>query len=272
MNPRGGRRAKRSLGQNFLIDPNLQRKIVDELEASADETVLEVGPGHGELSRHLVGRTRRLVLVEKDAELAAGLREAWPDRADVEVVEGDALELDLRSLVGRDEPLAIVSNLPYNLTSPLLFAFLGLRPPARRLVVMVQREVAERIVAEPGGKTYGALSVGIRTVADARLAFRVGRGAFRPRPDVESAVVVIDPDPSAVESVSRVPLRRLTRAAFGRRRKQIQKILRSAPELGFSGDVDAFLATLAIDPKDRPEDLSPETFVRLARALTEKAR
>ena len=259
-------RPKRALGQNFLVDPNIQRKIVRELDPKAVDVVLEVGPGHGELSQYLVGCCRRLILVEKDRDLAAGLRDRWGDRPDVDVVEGDALRLDLSEFVREATAVRVVSNVPYNITSPLVFAFLALDPAAIRIVITVQREVAERIVAPPGIKAYGALSVGVQAIAGASLAFRVGRQAFRPVPAVDSAVVRLEPRPDAA-AVDRAALRTLTRACFNRRRKQLQKTLRTAPELSFAGDVEAVLAQLSIDPAVRPEMLDPPTFVRLAAAL-----
>ncbi len=262
----GRPRPKRALGQNFLVDPNIQRKIVRELDPQRADVVLEVGPGHGELSQYLVGGCRRLILIEKDRDLAAGLRDRWGDRPDVDVVEGDALRLELSEFVREATAVRVVSNVPYNITSPLVFAFLALDPAAIRIVLTVQREVAERIVAPPGIKAYGALSVGVQAIAGASLAFRVGRQAFRPVPAVDSAVVRLEPRPDAA-AVDRAALRTLTRACFNRRRKQLQKTLRTAPELSFAGDVEAVLAQLSIDPAVRPEMLDPPTLVRLAAAL-----
>lgn len=259
-------RPKRALGQNFLVDPNIQRKIVRELDPRPADVVLEVGPGHGELSQYLVGRCRRLILVEKDRDLARALRARWGDRPDVNVVEGDALRIGLSEFVRDAAAVRVVSNVPYNITSPLVFTLLELEPAAGRIVLTVQREVAERIVAPPGIKAYGALSVGVQAIAVASLAFRVGRQAFRPVPAVDSAVVRLEPRPDAAD-VDRVALRTLTRACFNRRRKQLQKTLRTAPELSVAGDVEAVLGRLSIDPAVRPEMLDPPTFVRLAAAL-----
>ena len=259
-------RPKRALGQNFLVDPNIRRKIVRELDPRPADVVLEVGPGHGELSQYLVGRCRRLVLVEKDHGLARGLRARWGDRPDVDVVEGDALRIGLSDFLRDAAAVRVVSNVPYNITSPLVFAFLELEPVPGRIVLTVQREVAERIVAPPGIKAYGALSVGVQAIAVASLAFRVGRQAFRPVPAVDSAVVRLEPRPDAAD-VDRAALRTLTRACFNRRRKQLQKTLRTAPELSFAGDVEPVLRRLSIDPAVRPEMLDPPTFVRLAAAL-----
>lgn len=265
-------RAKRSLSQNFLLDPNLQRKTVSELGAEADDTVLEIGPGHGELTQHLIGRVRRIVVVEKDDALARALVERWGDREELVVRRGDALEMRLADAVDPGRPLRILSNVPYGITSPLLFALLAIRPSATRIVVTVQKEVAERIVARTGARAYGALSVGVQAVADIRIAFRVARTAFRPVPDVDSAVVRIEPDPRRCEDVDTGSLRALTRVTFSRRRKQLQKILRSTPELQLDvREVARVCERLGIDPRCRPEQLSPATFVRLARILSARS-
>lgn len=261
-------RAKRSLSQNFLVDPNLQRKIVGALEAPADGAVLEIGPGHGELSRHLVGRVARLVLVELDDGLVADLRERWGERRDVAIVHGDALELDLAALVSPDSSYEVLSNLPYGITSPLVFRFLELRPPPERIVVTVQREVGQRIAADPGSKAFGSLSVGVQARARARVAFDVSRQGFRPVPDVESVTVVIEPDRARLEHLPAKALRRLTRAAFSRRRKQLQKILRSAPAYDLDRETaEGLCRDLGVDPRVRPEKLSAAQFVELARRL-----
>jgi 16S rRNA (adenine1518-N6/adenine1519-N6)-dimethyltransferase len=241
---------------------------VSELEAAPGDTVLEIGPGHGELTQHLIGRVRRIVVVEKDDALAMDLAEKWKDEAGMRVHSGDALEISLDDLVDPKRPLRVLSNVPYAITSPLLFAFLAIRPSPARIVVTIQREVAERVVARTGTRTYGALSVGVQAVAAARIAFRVPRSAFRPVPDVDSAVVRIEPDPRKCESVDTESLRALTRALFGRRRKQLQKILRTSSDLQLDPRRVAELCeSLGLDPQSRPEQLSPETFVRLAEIL-----
>ena len=263
-------RAKRSLSQNFLVDPNLQRKIVEALEADAGDVVLEVGAGHGELSRHLVGGAADLVLVEKDDRLAEELRERWGHRDDVRLVHADALEVDLGTMVPAGRPFRVLSNLPYAVTSPLLFRFLALDPAPERIVVTVQKEVAERIAAEPGSGDFGSLTVGVQARARARVAFDVSRHAFRPEPDVESATVVIEPDPERIRTLPAEPLRRLTRAAFSRRRKQLQTILRTAPAYGLAREAaEGICAELGVDPRIRPERLTPGQFVELARRLEE---
>jgi len=263
-----GGRAKRSLSQNFLVDPNLRRKIVGELGMRAVDQVLEIGPGHGELSDLIAGHVARLVLVEKDDDLAGQLASRFAAVDSVTIVHADALDVDLQSLLEPDRPALVVSNVPYGITSPLLFRFLDLRPFPRRLVLLVQREVAERIAAPPGSKAYGALSVGVQSRGSARLAFRVGRKAFRPVPDVESALLVIEPRRPGPSAQALEDLRILTRTAFSRRRKQLKSILRSSAEHALpEGRLEDVLGDLGISPRARPETLSPQQFMDLAAAL-----
>ena len=253
------------------MDHNIRRKLVDALDAGSGDSVVEVGPGHGELSELLVGRVRRLVLVEKDDRHDPVLIERWGDRPDVLVVHADALEADLSAL-GGEPPVRFVSNLPYAITSPLIFRLLDVEPTPRRIVVLVQEEVARRITAKPGGKEYGALSVGVQTRARARLAFRVGRKAFRPVPGVDSAAVIMDP----VEGISKEEIeavRTLTRAAFSRRRKQLGTILRTASEYSLRPEeAAAVVREIGIDLSMRPEAIAPEPFAMLALRLATLCR
>ncbi|MDQ3555317.1 MAG: 16S rRNA (adenine(1518)-N(6)/adenine(1519)-N(6))-dimethyltransferase RsmA [Gemmatimonadota bacterium] len=261
-------RAKRSLGQNFLIDPKLQRAVVDVLAPGPEDEVLEIGPGQGALTRHLVGRVRRLVLVEKDDVLAARLRDEFAAEPSVKVIHADILEVRLESISPASAELKVIGNIPYNITTPILFSLLERRPRPRSIVLMVQREVADRIVAAPGGKDFGALAVGVQTVAGAERVLHVGRGAFRPVPKVESSVVRITPyDPPRLSEAEEAALRRLSRAAFGQRRKQFQRILRDAYTLSVE-EVKRLEQQLGVDLQARPETFGPDQFVRLARALT----
>jgi 16S rRNA (adenine1518-N6/adenine1519-N6)-dimethyltransferase len=265
-------RAKRSLGQNFLVDPNIQRKIVEALGAEPGDEVLEIGPGQGALTRHLAGRVGRLVLVELDHALAAALQQEFAGRSDVEVVQGDILEVPLERLSAAPGKLKVVGNIPYNITTPILFALLERRPRPHQILLMVQREVAERILASPGSKTYGALAVGVQTLAKAERVLNVGRKAFRPVPDVESAVVRIRPHhPPPLDPDEELALRELTRAAFGQRRKQFQRILRAAYR--FTPDQIASLESrTGFQLEARPETFSPAPFIELSRAITELRR
>jgi len=260
-------RAKKALGQNFLIDPNIQRKIVQALDPGEGDEVLEIGPGPGALTRHLAPLVRRLILVELDNDLAPRLREEYAGNPAVEVIHGDILKVRLEEVSAEPARLKVIGNIPYNITTPILFSLLERDPRPARIVLMVQREVAERIIAPPGSKTYGALAVGVQTVAEAERVMNVPRHVFRPAPDVESAVVRIRPlSPAPLSAEEEGALRGLTRAAFGQRRKQFQRILRDAYSLS-PEQVAALEARTGFDLRGRPEEFSPSEFVALARAL-----
>lgn len=262
------RRPKRSLGQNFLVDANLQRKIVAAVGAGADDEVLEIGPGRGALTRHLVGHVGRLVLVELDDELAAALSARYAGRDDVEIVHADVLEVALDDHLRRPEAVRVVGNIPYNITTPIIFRLLE-RPRPADIVLMVQDEVAERIAAPVGTKAYGALSVGVRSVARVERLFKVRRGAFRPVPSVDSAVIRITPlKPAPLGRVEEVRLRNLVRACFQWRRKQLRRILRDHPDLGYDEEtIGSAMRAAGAEPEDRPERLGPEQLVALVTAL-----
>jgi 16S rRNA (adenine1518-N6/adenine1519-N6)-dimethyltransferase len=267
MNPH---RAKKSLGQNFLVDVNQQRRIVAALDPAPDDTVIEIGPGQGALTRHLVGSVGRLLLIELDRNLAPALAREFDHSPHVTVLQADVLDTDLRDLVGGPmTDVKVIGNIPYNITTPLIFRLLerDLRP--ERIVLMIQREVADRILADPGEAEYGALSVGVRSVARVERLFHVARGAFRPVPRVDSTVIRIVPMvPPPLSAHDEQDLRELTRAAFSWRRKQLQKTLRSAP--GYRLDalaVETLEQRTGIPLHQRPEQLSPDELVILARAV-----
>ena len=262
-------RAKKSLGQNFLVDPNLQRKIVRALGAGPDDTVVEIGPGQGALTRHLMGAVRRLTLIELDDELVARLQPEVDGTAYTELIHADVLTVDLPTRIPDWSNALVVGNIPYNITTPILFHLLE-RPRPKAIVLMVQREVADRIVAEPGSSDYGALAVGVQSVADATYLFGVPRRAFRPVPRVESAVVRITPHaPPRLSPDDEHALRRLTRAAFQWRRKQMQKILRDHPDLGPLPRevVERVERDLGVDLTRRPETFGHAELLELARAV-----
>ena len=261
-------RPKRSLGQNFLVDGNLQRAIVDALDVGPTDEVLEIGPGTGALTRHLVGRPRRLVLVELDDHLAAELADELGGRVDIDVIHQDILTADLADLVDDVSSLKVVGNIPYNRTSDIVFRLLE-RPRPAQILLMVQKEVGERMAASPGSKTYGALSVGVQAVARVERVLRVPRSAFRPVPRVDSVVVRIQPvRPPPLDPEEEVRLRTLTRAAFQRRRKQFQRILRDHPSYRLESRVVRDIEERGhLDLTARPETLSPEDFIRIAGLL-----
>lgn len=252
-------RAKRHLSQHFLTDPRILARIADALEAGPQDTVLEIGPGPGGLTAQLRSRVGRLIAIEKDPELAAALRTRFPD---LEVQVADALKLDWPALAAPARRFAVIGNIPYRITSPLIDK--ALTPPRPwRVVFLVQREVAARVTARPGTAQYGALTVGVQAVAVAERLFAVPAGAFHPRPRVDSALLRLTPRPDPLVPDAEIPgFRRLVVGLFGLRRK---RLLRGIREL--SGrppeQVEAVLAQIGIDPDLRPEALAPEAFVRL---------
>jgi 16S rRNA (adenine1518-N6/adenine1519-N6)-dimethyltransferase len=263
-------RAKRALGQNFLVDPNVQRKIVTALGAGPLDEVLEIGPGVGALTRHLAGKVRRLVLVELDNDLAARLAEEFAGEPRVEVINEDVLEVPLERISEDPARLKVIGNIPYNITTPILFGLLERRPRPAAIVLMVQREVADRILEPAGSKTYGALAVGVQSVADVSRVMNVSRDAFRPIPDVMSTVVRIVPhDPPRLTVEDEAALRELTRAAFQQRRKQFQRILRDAWDLSVDEVADVGRAA-GMDLVQRPETFPPQKFIDLARVLRDR--
>jgi 16S rRNA (adenine1518-N6/adenine1519-N6)-dimethyltransferase len=263
-----GVRAKKSLGQNFLTDPNIQRKIVAALEPEPTDTVLEIGPGMGALTTHLLGQVQRLIAIELDDGLAARLQSEFGQRADFQLLHDDALEVDFATL-NLPEGYKIIGNIPYNITTPLLFKLLEARPRAGRIIVMVQKEVAIRAAAGPDHKDYGALSVGVQVVAEVERLFSVPRGAFRPVPGVDSAILRLTPrNPPLLEEEEELDLRTLTRTTFSQRRKQLQKILRTVPVYELTPDGIAYIeSSTGLHLEARPETLSPEQFIQLARTL-----
>jgi 16S rRNA (adenine1518-N6/adenine1519-N6)-dimethyltransferase len=267
-------RAKKSLGQNFLIDPNHQRRIVAALDPQPHDTVLEIGPGQGALTHHLADQVGRLILVELDNELAPALTRTFAQQAHVEVIHADFMKVDITQLVDDVSALKVVGNIPYNITTPIIFRLLERARRPERIVLMVQKEVADRIAAPPGNGDYGALSVGVRTVAAVERLFVVGRGAFRPVPRVDSAVIRILPIvPPPLTADEARDVRELTRASFAWRRKQLQKTLRSAPQYELDTEqVASVERATGIALEQRPEQLAPEEFITLARALREHDR
>jgi 16S rRNA (adenine1518-N6/adenine1519-N6)-dimethyltransferase len=261
---RHGLKAKQSLGQNFLFDLNLTDRIARAAEPLAEATVYEVGPGPGGLTRALLALGARVVAVERDDRAIAALHEIaahYPGRLDI--VAADALTFDPRPHFDR-APVRIVANLPYNIATALLIAWLTVEPWPPwydSAVLMFQREVAQRIVAAPGSKTYGRLSVLTQWRCEARILFDVNPSAFVPPPKVTSSVLRLMPRP-APEPCDRKLLENVTQAAFGQRRKMLRQSLRA-----LGTDVLALLAAAGLDPTARAEDISVAGFVALARAL-----
>lgn len=264
-----GRRPPR-LSQHFLHDSGIADRIAGTLRAPAGARVLEIGPGRGALTEHLLERAWRVRAIELDRALVAELRSRWGNRDDFEVIRGDALEVPLPV---DGEPWWVIGNLPYSITSPLLFRLLEAVPegPIREMVFMVQKEVAERLVAEPGTSAIGSLTVGVGLVADVERIFDVGPGAFQPPPSVWSSVVRLVPhDRHELEADRIARIRNLVQTVYGQRRKQLQKSLRTlAPWTLTRPEVDRVAERTGLDLVRRPETLSVDEWVRLDAAVAD---
>ena len=256
-----GLAAKKSLGQNFLFDLNLTRKIARAAGANEGGVFYEVGPGPGGLTRALLSEgADKVIVVERDARCLPALEEiakAWPGK--LEIHSADAMELDEAAILPRGARVA--ANLPYNVGTALLIKWLTAEawpPPWASLTLMFQKEVAQRITAQPGGEHYGRLSVLAQWRCTAKILFDVNKGAFVPPPSVTSAIVRLEPRAKPLAPANLADLEKITAAAFGQRRKMLRQSLKS---LGG----EALLQKAGIDPTARPEDLRIENFATLAR-------
>jgi 16S rRNA (adenine1518-N6/adenine1519-N6)-dimethyltransferase len=256
-------RPRKSLGQHFLTDPNIIRKIIALADLRPDEIVLEIGPGRGALTGALCRAVKTVVAVEVDANLGEYLSRTFSNVHNLDLRIGDALEFPFESLPAGT---VVVANLPYNISTPILFRLLESRHRFDRLILMLQTEVARRLTAKPGGKTYGSLSVSTQRWTVPSLAFTVSPGCFQPPPEVGSAVVKLEVRKDSLgEPVDDAHFLRIVRAAFAHRRKTLTNSLRDA---GLDPDAIARgLADAGIEGSRRAETLSNQEFVSLARAL-----
>ncbi len=219
-------RPKRSLGQNFLVDPNVARKIVRAFAPQPQDVVVEIGPGQGALTTLLAGAVERLFAVELDRSLAAELKERFGTASGLTVMEGDFLSIELASLAPPDRRLRVIGNIPYNLSAPIIFRVLEQAEVVEDMFLMLQKEVAMRVVARPGSKQYGPLAVHSQLLADVSVLFEVSPQVFRPRPRVDSAIVqwrFLGQPRFAVGD--RAFFAQFVRAAFGQRRKVLRNAL-----------------------------------------------
>jgi 16S rRNA (adenine1518-N6/adenine1519-N6)-dimethyltransferase len=261
-------RPRRRFGQHFLTNPRLLDRIAEALAPECGDPVLEIGPGRGALTEALLRRGARVTAIEIDRDLVPLLRDRFPQ---VQVAEGDALALDWNEVVAPERPGAYLlsGNIPYNITSPLLDK--ALTPPRpRRIVFLVQKEVADRVTAHPNTSEYGALTVGVQSVAHAERLFTVPAGAFHPPPRVDSAVIRLVPRAEPLIPDALVgSFRRMVTGLFSFRRKQLICGLRELT--GWPAEqVAALLEQLDLDPSHRPEVLSPEEFAALHRRLVDE--
>jgi 16S rRNA (adenine1518-N6/adenine1519-N6)-dimethyltransferase len=276
---------RRSLGQTFLVDANIVRKIVAAAELTGQGRVLEIGPGTGAVTRALVEAASRVVAIEIDPKLVAILRETVGEAA--EVIEGDVLGVELGPLLSSTSPLPraglgekregqwrVVANLPYAITGPAIIRLLGVQEQLESMVVMVQQEVAERIAAPPGGRERGLLSVLVQSACKVKLVARVPRTCFWPQPRVDSAVLALAVRrPPLVPPQLRPVFTRVARAGFGKRRKTLLNALTGSQELALSKDAArALLAGCGIDSDRRAETLTETEFLSLARSVAASQR
>lgn len=251
---------KKSLGQNFLFDPMLLIRIIDAAQVTSEDTVVEIGPGPGRMTELLAQRAKKVIAVELDADLHARLKTGLAGYVNVELVNMDVLEYPFEQL----EPFKVVANIPYYITTPIIFRLLEARTKLKSMTLTIQREVAERIVAPPGGKDYGVLSLSVQYHTKPTLQFVIPKEAFRPMPKVDSAVVrmeIREKPPVAVNDEKM--LFKIIRASFSQRRKTLSNSLK--PLIPECKDL---LIQANIDPMRRAETLSIEDFARLANLIS----
>lgn len=256
--------ARKRFGQHFLRDANTVRRIIDAFAPQADDDVVEIGPGDGVLTRQLAPRVRRLHAIEIDRDLAAALEGEFEQRPNVTIHNADALNVEIGPLVQRGRKLRLIGNLPYNVSTPMLFHLLGQMHHIRDMCFMLQKEVVERLTAVPGTKAYGRLSVMVQWRCRAQRLFLVAPGAFRPAPKVESMVVRLEPYTIPPVAVADEPaFTSVIAAAFAARRKTLRNALAgmiSSEELSAAG----------IDPMRRGETLTLAEFAALGNTLVRK--
>ena len=255
---------RKRLGQHFLTDTRILDRIADALDITKNDTVIEVGPGRGALTDRLASRAGRLITIEIDKLLVPVLRTRYADQPHVSVIESDVLDLSLGDVAGG--PYLLAGNVPYYITTPIIFHAMT-RPRPTRAVFLVQKEVADRAVAAPGSKEYGALSVNLQALATVTPRGVVKPSAFNPPPTVDSTILHIVPRADPVIDVdSESAFRKLVIASFGLRRKQLRRVVRTVRGLS-AEEADAAISTAGLNPEARPETLSAVQFADLLHAL-----
>jgi 16S rRNA (adenine1518-N6/adenine1519-N6)-dimethyltransferase len=264
---------KKSLGQNFLIDPNILTKIVDYAEITSESAAIEIGPGIGALTEQLAKRADRVLAFEIDQRLIPILQDTLAPYPNVEVINQDILEADIKGVIDEkfmpNQDIMVVANLPYYVTTPILMKLLMANLPIRGIVIMIQKEVADRISAKPGTKDYGSLSVAVQYYARAEVVMKVPKTVFIPQPNVESAVIRITRlSEPPVEVKNEEHFFGTVRASFGQRRKTLLNNLTSNLNTGKSREeMEQLLTQLEIDPRRRGETLTIQEFAKISNAL-----
>lgn len=263
------RRPLKSLGQNFLVDRNIIARIISSANLLPGDAVIEIGPGRGALTSDLAAKAERLLLVEYDHALAEELTQAYRENPRVTVIDGDILVVDLDTLLDNDRSdWKVVANLPYNISTEVLFRLMEIRSRLSRMVLMLQKEVGDRLTAQPDTSDYGVTTVLLGLWFDIRREFIVSPGCFHPRPKVDSAVLSFVPLATPrVEVGSEELFRRVVKGAFAMRRKTLYNCLKRA-ELCGSDQLASLFERCGIDGQRRGETLSMEEFARLSRCLS----
>ncbi|MGB4157177.1 MAG: 16S rRNA (adenine(1518)-N(6)/adenine(1519)-N(6))-dimethyltransferase RsmA [Caldicoprobacterales bacterium] len=265
-------RFSKSLGQNFLIDGNIVKKIMEGAEITKEDRVLEIGPGIGTLTQELVSTAAKVVAVEIDKSLLPVLEETLGQPPNLRIVHGDILKIDIRGLINEffeGKEFKVVANLPYYITTPIIMRFLEEDLPFTALTVMIQKEVAQRMAAKPGQKEYGSLSVAIQYYTKPRIVCKVPSSVFMPKPKVDSIVIALDRlEEPPVDVFDRDLFFKVVRAAFAKRRKTILNNLTSGELEEWSReDILRVLESVGIDPQRRGETLSIQEFALIANSL-----
>lgn len=257
----------KKFGQNFLIDENIVAKIADAADLTKDDTVLEVGPGLGTLTRALSERAGQVYTVEIDKKLIPVLMQTLADKENVGIINEDVMKLDFESLLEGSGKLKIAANLPYYISTPVIMSFLESDLPFEQMTFLVQKEVADRLAASPGSKAYGSLSLAAQYYADVDVPFTVPAGVFMPKPNVDSAVVRLKKKEETIESDKKLFFQ-LVRAGFANRRKTLYNSLKS--NLPYGADtVRELLERADINPSVRAETLSADDFAKMSLILRE---
>jgi 16S rRNA (adenine1518-N6/adenine1519-N6)-dimethyltransferase len=247
---------KKYLGQNFLFDPSILHRIIEAADIKHNDTVVEIGPGPGTLTKILAGVAKKIIAIELDYELYKKLRDELKEFKNIELIHSDALKYPYEEL----EPFKVVANIPYYITTPIIFRLIDARKNLKSMTLTIQKEVAQRIVGKPNTKDYGVLSIAVQYYGEPKLKFVIPKGAFRPVPKVDSAVIHIEMfDKPRVIVTDEKLFFRIVKTAFAQRRKMLSNSLKS-----ISKDIKEVLINAGVDPNRRAETLSIEEFARLA--------
>ncbi len=267
---RYGFRFTKSLGQNFLVDEHVLSQIVESANIKEDDVVLEIGPGIGTLTREISYRAKQVICIEIDKKLIPILKETLSDRDNITVINQDILKTDLNAIIEEYSPekkIKVVANLPYYITTPIIMRFLEEVLPFETMVFMIQKEVANRMNALPGGKEYGSLSVAVQYYCNTSIVTKVPKGAFIPEPGVDSAVIRLDlKEDKGIDLIDEDLFFEVVKAAFSKRRKTLLNALSSFGSIGGKEEAKSALQMADIDPSRRGETLDIKEFAALSNA------